>query len=133
MSHFLDSYLKKCTIDLGKPTKICFQRIGMLNKLGLIICTEPLLFCNYFKSYPGHTDANFNIAILDGHKEFVAHEKFQQMLHKVSVFLEGHSFKISNSHKKDFSITKVASKNFQSLFHVVWDDILGQCFGMILQ
>jgi len=34
------------------------------------------------KSYPGHTDANFNIAILDGHKEFVAHEKFQQMLHK---------------------------------------------------
>ena len=34
------------------------------------------------KSYPGHTDANFNIAILDGHKEFVAHEKFQQLLHK---------------------------------------------------
>ena len=27
-------------------------------------------------------DANFNIAILDGHKEFVAHEKFQQLLHK---------------------------------------------------
>ena len=27
-------------------------------------------------------DANFNIAILDGHKNFVAHEKFQQMLHK---------------------------------------------------
>ena len=35
------------------------------------------------RSYLGHTDANFNIAILDGHKEFVAHEKFQQMLHKV--------------------------------------------------
>ena len=34
------------------------------------------------RSYLGHTDANFNIAILDGHKEFVAHEKFQQMLHK---------------------------------------------------
>ena len=34
------------------------------------------------KSYAGHTDANFNIAILDGHKEFVAHEKFQQLLHK---------------------------------------------------
>jgi len=34
------------------------------------------------RSYPGHTDANFNIAILDGHKEFVAHEKFQQLLHK---------------------------------------------------
>merc|ERR1739838_901996 len=34
------------------------------------------------KSYRGHHDANFNIAILDGHKEFVAHEKFQQMLHK---------------------------------------------------
>ena len=85
----------------------------MLNKLGLVICTEPLLFCNYFKSYPGHTDANFNIAILDGHKEFVAHEKFQQMLHKVSVFLEGHSFKTSNYHKKIlFSITKIATKNF---------------------
>ncbi len=27
-------------------------------------------------------DANFNIAILDGHKGFVAHEKFQQLLHK---------------------------------------------------
>ena len=35
------------------------------------------------RSFLGHTDANFNIAILDGHKEFVAHEKFQQMLHKV--------------------------------------------------
>ena len=34
------------------------------------------------KSYLGHADANFNIAILDGHKEFVAHEKFQQLLHK---------------------------------------------------
>ncbi len=34
------------------------------------------------KTYRGHTDANFNIAILDGHKEFVAHEKFQQLLHK---------------------------------------------------
>jgi len=34
------------------------------------------------KSYRGHHDANFNIAILDGHKEFVAHEKFQQLLHK---------------------------------------------------
>lgn len=34
------------------------------------------------KSYKGHMDANFNIAILDGHKEFVAHEKFQQLLHK---------------------------------------------------
>jgi len=34
------------------------------------------------RSYGGHTDANFNIAILDGHKEFVAHEKFQQLLHK---------------------------------------------------
>ena len=34
------------------------------------------------KSYAGHTDANFNIAVLDGHKEFVAHEKFQQLLHK---------------------------------------------------
>ncbi|XP_059082516.1 short transient receptor potential channel 5-like isoform X3 [Tigriopus californicus] len=34
------------------------------------------------RSYRGHTDANFNIAILDGHKEFVAHEKFQQLLHK---------------------------------------------------
>ena len=34
------------------------------------------------KSYAGHTDANFNIAILDGHKELVAHEKFQQLLHK---------------------------------------------------
>jgi hypothetical protein len=34
------------------------------------------------RSFLGHTDANFNIAILDGHKEFVAHEKFQQMLHK---------------------------------------------------
>ena len=34
------------------------------------------------KSYQGHMDANFNIAILDGHKEFVAHEKFQQLLHK---------------------------------------------------
>ena len=35
-----------------------------------------------FRSFIGHTDANFNIAILDGHKEFVAHEKFQQLLHK---------------------------------------------------
>jgi hypothetical protein len=26
----------------------------------------------------GHHDANFNIAILDGHKELVANEKFQQ-------------------------------------------------------
>ena len=34
------------------------------------------------KSYRGHHDANFNIAILDGHKEFVANEKFQQLLHK---------------------------------------------------
>ena len=34
------------------------------------------------KSYKGHHDANFNIAILDGHKELVAHEKFQQLLHK---------------------------------------------------
>ena len=34
------------------------------------------------KSYRGHHDANFNIAILDGHKEIVAHEKFQQLLHK---------------------------------------------------
>ena len=34
------------------------------------------------RSYLGHNDANFNIAILDGHKDFVAHEKFQQMLHK---------------------------------------------------
>ena len=34
------------------------------------------------KSYRGHHDANFNIAILDGHKELVAHEKFQQLLHK---------------------------------------------------
>ncbi len=34
------------------------------------------------RSYKGHMDANFNIAILDGHKEFVAHEKFQQLLHK---------------------------------------------------
>lgn len=34
------------------------------------------------RSYHGHTDANFNVAILDGHKEFVAHEKFQQLLHK---------------------------------------------------
>ena len=84
----------------------------MLNKLGLVIRTEPLLFCNYFKSYPGHTDANFNIAILDGHKEFVAHEKFQQMLHKVSVFLEGHPFKISNSPKNLFSIKKGATHNF---------------------
>ena len=33
-------------------------------------------------SHRGHMDANFNIAILDGHKEFVAHEKFQQLLHK---------------------------------------------------
>ncbi len=35
-----------------------------------------------YRSYKGHMDANFNIAILDGHKEFVAHEKFQQLLHK---------------------------------------------------
>jgi len=34
------------------------------------------------KSYRGHHDANFNVAILDGHKEIVAHEKFQQLLHK---------------------------------------------------
>lgn len=34
------------------------------------------------RSYRGHMDANFNIAILDGHKNFVAHEKFQQLLHK---------------------------------------------------
>jgi len=34
------------------------------------------------KSYRNHHDANFNIAILDGHKEIVAHEKFQQLLHK---------------------------------------------------
>ncbi|XP_023347418.1 uncharacterized protein LOC111716208 [Eurytemora carolleeae] len=34
------------------------------------------------KSYKGHHNANFNIAILDGHKELVAHEKFQQLLHK---------------------------------------------------
>ncbi len=34
------------------------------------------------RSFRGHTHANFNIAILDGHKHFVAHEKFQQMLHK---------------------------------------------------
>ena len=35
-----------------------------------------------FRSYRGHHDANFNVAILDGHKEIVAHEKFQQLLHK---------------------------------------------------
>ena len=34
------------------------------------------------RSYRGHHDANFNVAILDGHKEIVAHEKFQQLLHK---------------------------------------------------
>merc|ERR1712106_544366 len=34
------------------------------------------------KSYRGHHDANFNIAILDGHKDIVAREKFQQLLHK---------------------------------------------------
>ena len=34
------------------------------------------------KSYSGHHDANFNIVILDGHKSIVAHEKFQQLLHK---------------------------------------------------
>ena len=39
-------------------------------------------YTSLFLTFSGHTDANFNIAILDGHKEFVAHEKFQQMLHK---------------------------------------------------
>ena len=37
---------------------------------------------NLSRSYRGHHDANFNVAILDGHKEIVAHEKFQQLLHK---------------------------------------------------
>ena len=43
----------------------------------------PLLLYEHFpRSYRGHHDANFNVAILDGHKEIVAHEKFQQLLHK---------------------------------------------------
>ena len=102
--------------------------------MGLVICTEPLLFCNYFKSYPGHTDANFNIAILDGHKEFVAHEKFQQMLHKVSVFLEGHSFKISDSHKKDKSSNQKLQKSFSCrpgwyFGTIFWNDIMIDILG----
>ena len=92
---------------------------------------QNLLFCNYFKSYPGHTDANFNIAILDGHKEFVAHEKFQQMLHKVSIFLEGH-FQNFNHHQRKvilsvlkkiiFPVWKwVSNKSSQPKFHLTYN------------
>ena len=53
-------------------------------------CVQPQLYFLYClmnispvpRSYRGHHDANFNVAILDGHKEIVAHEKFQQLLHK---------------------------------------------------
>ena len=53
-------------------------------------CVQPQLYflCCFMnispvpRSYRGHHDANFNVAILDGHKEIVAHEKFQQLLHK---------------------------------------------------
>ena len=52
-------------------------------------CVQPQLYFLCFmnvspvpRSYRGHHDANFNVAILDGHKEIVAHEKFQQLLHK---------------------------------------------------
>ena len=141
--HFLDSYLKNvqltskpCTPRTSdpwaSPQKSVFKEYA--KQLGLVICTEPLLFCYYFKSYPGHTDANFNIAILDGHKEFVAHEKFQQMLHKVSVFLEGYSFKISNFHKKDCSQSqkqqpKTSKVFFMSRGMIFWNDITIDILG----
>ena len=56
----------------------CFAK-GLLDRCTTKHEVETLL---QTRSYAGHTDANFNIAILDGHKEFVAHEKFQQILHK---------------------------------------------------
>ena len=50
------------------------------DKVGVNIFFQ--LVYNFSRSYRGHHDANFNVAILDGHKEIVAHEKFQQLLHK---------------------------------------------------
>ena len=57
----------------------CYLAITMLDKCTTKHEIQTLL---QTKSYRGHHDANFNIAILDGHKELVAHEKFQQLLHK---------------------------------------------------
>ena len=88
------------------PNQFCYHQLDQIYYLGLLDrCTtkhevQTLL---QTKMDSGHMDANFNIAILDCHKvgvaffliesndnkcpgkhekEFVAHEKFQQMLHK---------------------------------------------------
>eukprot|EP00095_Tigriopus_kingsejongensis_P000985 maker-scaffold39_size501901-snap-gene-2.9 protein:Tk00985 transcript:maker-scaffold39_size501901-snap-gene-2.9-mRNA-1 annotation:"short transient receptor potential channel 5" len=67
------------------------------------------------RSYRGHTDANFNIAILDGHKEFVAHEKFQQLLHKKW----GQRDRLQSSNVPSYNIFWSEKSTFSKILHIL--------------